>query len=205
MVNRRAIALPLVLVVLLVGGALVTAALYMTENYYSSARQMVTGTRLYNAAVSGIEIGKAWIYENVKSGKIPHWEDKDGDGILSSDDRPDSAAYVYEALLAKIGMADSGVFEEITEDGIKLHIVVYDLVYEPDPDLNYERGFPPRIRPQVDDISAVTGPSYPSANRVGSGVERTMEEGDMAIYLIRCIATYKDRTITVEQAVVMRL
>jgi hypothetical protein len=196
MVNRRAIALPLVLVVLLVGGAFVAAALYMTENYYSSARQMVTGTRLYNAAVSGIEIGKAWIYENVKSGKIPHWEDKDGDGILS---------YVYEALLAKIGMADSGVFEEITEDGIKLHIVVYDLVYEPDPDLNYERGFPPRIRPQVDDISAVTGPSYPSANRVGSGVERTMEEGDMAIYLIRCIATYKDRTITVEQAVVMRL
>ena len=153
--KRRAIALPLVLVIVLVGGALVAAAFYITENYYSSSKQTVTSARLYNAAVSGIEEGKGWIYKNMKLGHIPRWTDEDGDGMLSAADKPTGAEYIYEALIARVSSTDEGVFDITTEDGIVLHVVVYDLAYEPHPDLtdDYEKGFPPRIRPQLEEGS----------------------------------------------------
>jgi len=208
--KRHAIALPLVLVIVLVGGAFVAAAFYITENYYSSSKQTVTSTRLYNAAVSGIEEGKGWIYEKMKSGHIPRWTDKDGDGMLSSADKPAGATYTYEALVAKVSSTDEGVFDMTTEDGIKLHIVVYDLAYEPHSDLlkddyDYEKGFPPRIRPQLEEGSYVVRPSYAVTGRGGGSTGEGAPGSDIGVYLIRCTATYKDRTSTAEQAVAMRL
>ncbi len=204
---RKGMALPTVLVILLVGGALVAAAFYITENYYSSAKQTVTGTRLYNAAVSGLEEGKGWIYKNMKLGHIPRWTDEDGDGMLSSADKPDGAAYIYEALIAKVSSTDEGVFDITTEDGIELHVVVYDLAYEPHPNLtdDYEKGFPPRIRPQLEEGSYVVRPSYAVAGRGGGSTGEGAPGSDIGVYLIRCTATYKDRTSTAEQAVAMRL
>jgi len=205
--KRRAIALPLVLVIVLFGGALVAAAFYITENYYSSSKQTVTGTRLYNAAVSGVEEGKGWIYENMKLGHIPRWTDEDGDGMLSAADKPAGAEYIYEALIAKVSSTDEGVFDITTEDGIVLHVVVYDLAYEPASDLkdDYEKGFPPRIRPQLEEGSYVVRPSYAVAGRGGGSTGEGAPGSDIGVYLIRCTATYKDRTSTAEQAVAMRL
>ena len=207
--KRRAIALPLVLVIVLVGGALVAAAFYITENYYSSAKQTVTSTRLYNAAVSGIEEGKGWIYKNIKSGKVPRWMDEDGDGMLSESDKPTGAEYIYEALIARVSSTDKGVFDITTEDGIVLHVVVYDLAYEPASDLlkddsEYEKGFPPRIRPQLEEGSSVVRPSYAVAGRGGGSTGEGAPGTDIGVYLIRCTATYKDRSSTAEQAVAMR-
>ena len=205
--KRRAIALPLVLVIVLVGGALVAAAFYITENYYSSSKQVVTSARLYNAAVSGVEEGKGWIYKNIKLGHIPRWTDEDGDGMLSAADKPADAEYIYEALIAKVSSTDEGVFDITTEDGIVLHVVVYDLAYEPHPDLtdDYEKGFPPRIRPQLEEGSYVVRPSYAVAGRGGGSTGEGAPGSDIGVYLIRCTATYKDRTSTAEQAVAMRL
>lgn len=205
--KRRAIALPLVLVIVLVGGALVAAAFYITENYYSSSKQTVTSARLYNAAVSGIEEGKGWIYKNMKLGHIPRWTDEDGDGMLSESDKPTDAEYIYEALIAKVSSTDEGVFDITMEDGIVLHVVVYDLAYEPHPDLtdDYEKGFPPRIRPQLEEGSSVVRPSYAVAGRGRGSTGEGAPGSDMGVYLIRCTATYKDRTSTAEQAIAMRL
>jgi hypothetical protein len=205
--KRKAIALPLVLVIVLVGGALVAAAFYITENYYSSSKQVVTSARLYNAAVSGIEEGKGWIYKNMKLGHIPRWTDEDGDGMLSESDKPTDAEYIYEALIAKVSSTDEGVFDITTEDGIKLHVVVYDLAYEPHPDLtdDYEKGFPPRIRPQLEEGSSVVRPSYAVAGRGRGSTGEGAPGSDIGVYLIRCTAIYKDRTSTAEQAVAMRL
>ena len=204
--KRKAIALPLVLVIVLVGGALVAAAFYITENYYSSSKQTVTSTRLYNAAVSGIEEGKGWIYKNMKLGHIPRWTDEDGDGMLSSADMPAGATYTYEALIARVSSTDKGVFDITTEDGIKLHIVVYDLAYEPASGLkdDYEKGFPPAIRPQLEEGSSVIRPSYAVVGRGGGSGGEGAPGSDIGVYLIRCTATYKDRTSTAEQAVAMR-
>jgi len=205
--KRRAIALPLVLVIVLVGGALVAAAFYITENYYSSSKQTVTSARLYNAAVSGVEEGKGWIYKNMKLGHIPRWTDEDGDGMLSAADKPTGAKYIYEALIAKVSSTDKGVFDITMEDGIVLHVVVYDLAYEPHPDLtdDYEKGFPPRIRPQLEEGNYVVRPSYAVAGRGGGSTGEGAPGSDIGVYLIRCTATYKDRTSTAEQAVAMRL
>jgi hypothetical protein len=205
--RKRGMALPTVLVILLVGGALVAAAFYITENYYSSSKQTVTSTRLYNAAVSGVEEGKGWVDYHLDRGVIPRWTDKDGDGMLSSADKPDGATYTYEALVAKASSTDKGVFDITTEDGIQLHIVVYDLAYESAPDLkdDYEKGFPPAIRPQLEGGSSVVRPSYAVVGRGGGSTGEGAPGSDIGVYLIRCTATYKDRTSTAEQAVAMRL
>ena len=208
--KRKAIALPLVLVIVLVGGALVAAAFCITENYYSSAKQTVTNTRLYNAAASGVEGGKGWIYKNIKSGRVPRWKDKNGDGMLSEADRPNSDAKIYEALIARVGTGDTfpvkGKWTTSMEDGISLDIVVYDSAYEPHPDLtdDYEKGFPPRIRPQLEEGSYVVRPSYAVAGRGGGSTGEGAPGTDIGVYLIRCTATYKDRSSTAEQAVAMR-
>ena len=205
--KRRAIALPLVLVIVLFGGALVAAAFYITENYYSSAKQTVTSTRLYKAAVSGIEGGKGWIYKNMKLGHVPRWTDDDGDGMLSAADKPAGAKYIYEALIARVSSTDKGVFDITTEDGIVLHVVVYDLAYEPHPDLtdDYEKGFPPCIRPQLEEGSYVVRSSYAVTGRGRGFTGEGAPGSDIGVYLIRCTATYEDRTNTAEQAVAMRL
>ncbi len=62
--RRRAMALPLTLVFILVGAVLVGAALYVVENMHSTSRHVVTETQLYNAAQSGIEKAKMVLWEN---------------------------------------------------------------------------------------------------------------------------------------------
>jgi len=65
--RTRAMALPMTLVFILLGAVLVGVALYAVENMYSTSRQVVTETRLYNAAQAGIEEGKKELWENKAS------------------------------------------------------------------------------------------------------------------------------------------
>ena len=177
---------------------LVAACFYIVGNYYLSANQMMMGNLLYNAAVNGIEEGKGWVNSNVKSGRFPRWVDKNGDGLLSSNDKPDDAAHVYEALIAKVGSTDRGILNITTEYGIKICVVVYDLAYEPALDLAYEKGFPPRIRPQAEEGDDV----FESEDK--KWMDKYITENNVGIYLIRCTATYKERTCTIEQAFTIR-
>lgn len=64
--KKKAMALPLTLVFILVGAVLVGAALYVVENMHSTSRHVVTETQLYNAAQSGIEKGKMVLWEQRK-------------------------------------------------------------------------------------------------------------------------------------------
>jgi hypothetical protein len=59
-------ALPLTLVILLFGSALVATAFYVVQNMYSTSGHSVTRTELYNAAQSGIEKGRALLAENLE-------------------------------------------------------------------------------------------------------------------------------------------
>ncbi|MGC9490672.1 MAG: hypothetical protein ACP5CD_05550 [Thermovirgaceae bacterium] len=61
LLKRKAMALPLTLVILLFGSVLVATAFYIVQNMYSTSRHSVTHTELYNAAQSGIEQGKSLI------------------------------------------------------------------------------------------------------------------------------------------------
>jgi len=64
--KKKAMALPLTLVFILVGAVLVGAALYVVENMHSTSRHVVTETQLYNAAQSGIEKAKMVLWEQRK-------------------------------------------------------------------------------------------------------------------------------------------
>ena len=61
--NRKAMALPLTLIFLLVGAVLVGTALYVVENMHSTSRHVVTETQLYNAAQSGVEQGRIILWD----------------------------------------------------------------------------------------------------------------------------------------------
>ena len=117
--------------------------------------------------------------------------------MLSEADRPNSDAKIYEALIARVGTGDTfpvkGKWTTSTEDGISLDIVVYDSAYEPHPDLtdDYEKGFPPRIRPQLEEGSYVVRPSYAVAGRGGGSTGEGAPGTDIGVYLIRCTATTK--------------
>lgn len=64
MKQRRAFVLPLVLIFLLVGGALIAASLDIATNSQNQAMQMVTTGTLYNAAQSGLEWGKSQLLKH---------------------------------------------------------------------------------------------------------------------------------------------
>ncbi len=69
--RRRGFVLPLVLIFLLVGGALISVTLDLATQSQNSAMNMTTTQELYNAAQSGLEWGKAKLLE--------HREDLDWD------------------------------------------------------------------------------------------------------------------------------
>jgi hypothetical protein len=78
---RKGMALPLTLVILLFGSALVATAFYVVQNMYSTSGHSVTRTELYNAAQSGIEKGRALFAENFESLDVV---EKGYDGTLDS-------------------------------------------------------------------------------------------------------------------------
>jgi len=63
---RKGMALPLTLVILLFGSALVATAFYVVQNMYSTSGHSVTRAELYNVAQSGIEKGRALLAENLE-------------------------------------------------------------------------------------------------------------------------------------------
>ena len=75
MFPRRGMTLAVVLLVMLVGTILVGMSLYMAENLHTTTQMFVARGVEYNQTVQGIEIGKAWIYDYLKtSGKLPSLE-----------------------------------------------------------------------------------------------------------------------------------
>lgn len=78
LLKRKAMALPLTLVILLFGSVLVATAFYIVQNMYSTSRHSVTHTELYNAAQTGIEVGKTYLWENDLKTDPRHY---DGDDI----------------------------------------------------------------------------------------------------------------------------
>jgi hypothetical protein len=133
--HRRAMALPLTLVFILVGAVLVGAALYVVENMYSTSRHVVAETRLYNAAQSGIEKGKMVLWEYWKEkrdeldleertfdgdpdsirAKLKDGEDLDGKIDMTDENFPDVKVAV-DILDCNYILGDGKTFKELTED-----------------------------------------------------------------------------------------
>ena len=113
--RRRAMALPLTLVFILVGAVLVGAALYVVENMHSTSRHVVTETQLYNAAQSGIEKAKMVLWENRNDLKT--------DPLMYSGNI--TAIYAQKSNSTPLGPIQFTI-----DPGISVEVLIFDCNYE---------------------------------------------------------------------------
>ncbi len=195
--RKKAMALPLTLIVLLVTGGLVGVSLYLIENMKTTTEMKIHDEARLNAALAGVERGKQWIYEKVDSGITPSHEASGAISSLTADEN-------FKELLVKDGnSAPNPTFEFIMGD-LKVEVRIYDLSYDPASTLEFERGMPPRMYITSDKTSIKAGTSYASSNdsegNLGAG---SPEKKLWNVYLVRAEATDIKSGISkyVEQAV----
>ena len=168
-------ALPLSLVMLLVAGILVGVSMYIVENMVSVSMMKSRDELLMNGALAGIEHGKIWLTESVRStGGVPP---RRGYAALS---QSDLSRRVIQPLLARKGTEQALLDGDL--DGVIYQAAVYDV--------NIDR----TRRINIDDLIFVEG--------VPPFKNRREEEGygsDSYRYLIRSIASLDEREKIIEQ------
>lgn len=174
-IRRKGMALPLSLVMLLVAGILVGVSMYIVENMVSVSMMKSRDELLMNGALAGIEHGKIWLTESVRStGGVPP---RRGYAALS---QSDLSRRVIQPLLARKGTEQALLDGDL--DGVIYQAAVYDV--------NIDR----TRRINIDDLIFVEG--------VPPFKNRREEEGygsDSYRYLIRSIASLDDREKIIEQ------
>jgi hypothetical protein len=206
--GRKAFALPLVLIVLLVGSVLVAVTFDVVMGLFSSSRHVVEDVELYNAASDGIEQGKAWLLKAIQLDAIlPRWQDPDGDNRLTEGNLEDTDPG-YDVLIVESSSESADL--SIYRDNISVNVKIYDMDYSAGSDLDeeYVPGFPPRLvydAGEVEGMSARMGPTYATSNRGEGTIGSGSESVELGYYLIRSSATFEDNEKTIEEAVILRL
>ena len=174
-IRRKGMALPLSLVMLFVAGILVGVSMYIVENMVSVSMMKSRDELLMNGALAGIEHGKIWLTESVRStGGVPP---RRGYAALS---QSDLSRRVIQPLLARKGTEQALLDGDL--DGVIYQAAVYDV--------NIDR----TRRINIDDLIFVEG--------VPPFKNRREEEGygsDSYRYLIRSIASLDEREKIIEQ------
>lgn len=205
--KNRGMALPLVLIVLLLGGFLVVATLDVVGNLFSTSRRVVGEVELYNAASDGVEKGKLWIARTADNdNRLPRWTASNAYGELKEENLSSGD---YDVLLVR---DLSGNFPDIHYSIGKVQVVVeiYDMDYQVGAGIDeadYIPGMPPRMHFEADgaEMSQSKTSSYVVSNK-GLG-ETGASEGGTALghYLIRSIAVFEEQEKTIEEAVIFHL
>ena len=188
MVPRKGMTLAVVLIVMLVGTVLVGMSLYMAENLHTTTQMFVARGVEYNETVQGIEIGKAWIYDQLKvNAKLPAIESISGD----------------------IDSADKIQLMKTTAGSLTVY--VYDLNYDASKVTvtgSALTTFPPRLALAIDLTSAGGSAFKKGSYKDTFGGVSTTESSAQAIkygsYLIRSV--YSDgmgRQRTLDEALVV--
>ncbi|MGI6784339.1 MAG: hypothetical protein ACOX5A_08975 [Aminivibrio sp.] len=196
-IQRKAMALPLTLIVLLVAGALVGVSLYLIENMKTTTEMKIHDEARLNAALAGVERGKQWIYEKVKDGESPSHM---AAGPISSL----TSAEQFKELLVRDGNDAPNPTLQFEMGELKVEVRIYDLAYDPTSALEFEKGMPPRMYVTTDISNIKASSSNASSNdgegNLGAGAQ---EKKIWNVYLIRATATDSESGISkyVEQAV----
>jgi hypothetical protein len=154
--------------VLLVGTIFISAALRVTRDFAGVSRAGISDLRLYNAAVQGIEQGKAWLTRRIS---------EDASGPRSSGPTVPILAEARE-----------------NDFGATLRVEIYDANFSPwngsfDPEL------PPRLPPEGygrdESVPVVLNSDYAASGSGGfsEGAEGTEPFAAQYAYLIRSIAS----------------
>lgn len=130
-------ALPLVILLVLVGFVFVGVGAYVVKNLFWSSQGVVVESKLYNAAQSGIEWGMALIWEN---------KDNIEAEPITSVDSLDDLRVRLDNLGAGVGtdyLDDEKALPE-TDSGIRLTVTLLDCNYSLAPDATIAN-LPPRV------------------------------------------------------------
>jgi len=182
MLPRKGMTLAVVLLVMLVGTVLVGMSLYMAENLHTTTQMFVARGVEYNETIQGIEIGKAWIYNYLKtSGSLPSI------GAISGD----------------IDSADKLQLMKTTSG--ELSIYVYDLNYDASRVTvtgSALTTFPPRL--VLSAIGTGEGGSYLDSEGGKGASDTSAGVGAYGTYLVRSV--YSDisgRRRTIDEALII--
>ncbi len=203
--RSRAFALPLVLIVLLVGGALVYVTYEVVLNLFSSSRNVVEKVELYNAALDGVERAKTWIRTTTDSdGRLPRWSAGDSSGELQLSEVVGSGDQYYEALLVRDIAGNTSVIDYSFE-GIQVQVDIYDMGYSAEPGIDFREGFPPRLIYQASSgqMSEHMSSTYVGSNR-GEGSTGAAGGVTLGYYLIRSVASFEGKREVIDQSMIMR-
>lgn len=194
--RRSGMTLVLVLLVMLIGGFFVYVAFDMAGNAHNSSMNMVTEDRLYNAAQSGLEWGKAIL--------VDHYEDDDlnkSKMVLPSTDPG------WEDLRVQDDSGNVIDTQGVPEPDSGINIEVSILSCNYDPPTDYIDGLPPVWNGGEgsgvgsSSLSGVGSSGFidPNRNLLGNGAD-----GSVA-FVVRSRATFADdnRSMEVETMVVM--
>lgn len=125
-------ALPMVLALLLFGAVLVAAALYVVENMYSTTKQTIAHTHLYNAAQTGMERAKNLLWNNRA--------DLESDPLTYNGD----ISSVYARTESGTIMGPMGFN---ADPGISVTVLILDCNYELGAGQIYNSDLPPQFPP----------------------------------------------------------
>ncbi|PIE54977.1 MAG: hypothetical protein CSA35_03700 [Dethiosulfovibrio peptidovorans] len=148
--RRPGLALPMVLVLLLVGSALVGTAFYLVDLRSSSTIRELRRMDAYSLGLSEIERMVARLNTELDAGRVPR--NKEGDGFVSQwDDTSDDVP--FDVLAARIS-GDMAVTRTNSQKNSAL-TVLYDLVYR-------HNGLTPlpNIPPQYQDLTQPQPPGF---------------------------------------------
>ena len=188
-------ALPLTLIVLLVAGAMVAVAFVFIENMMSTTKMKSDDEFRLNAAIAGLERGKAWLYDRIVSDDIPSLVAAGAiNAVTASDD--------YKELLVSSGGAVPNPTLSFTLGDADVKVRIYDLAYDFGETLGFEPGIPPRMYRAREGGSLKAGQSYASSNAAeGNPGSGSPESKILKAYLVRSEAKTKDGLLKyVEQA-----
>lgn len=198
--KRRGAALALSLVLLALAGGMVAISLDLVERITETTGLRIDDELMLNAAVSGVERGKALLEaRRLSVGRLPRR------------DEPESVLSAGEMLPPFDALKVAGCVDYfVTLNGVVVHVTVYDLSYEVASGVFFLQGTPPRISPERASIlaslaeEALQRQGYASANLAGASSASPSEaERSARAYLVRAVAASGFLSKTAEQALVL--
>lgn len=208
MKQRRAFVLPMILVFLFVGGALIAVTFDITNNSHEQSMQMITTGTLYNAAQSGLEWGKSQLLE--------HKEHLDR-GTPRTFIAGVSDLSALHATYTPLGGTSTRVDEvlsgtavkSLSINGITVRVRILDCNYTVSGTPSVSDELPP-LRPSANDTGGTAGGSSPGFLNGTTAIMdpyRVTSSGSWGyprhFYVIRSTATHEERTKTIETMVVI--
>lgn len=205
--RRRAFILPLVLIFLLVGGALIAVSFDIADNSHQQAMQIVTSQELYNAAQSGIEWGKSQLLKHRDSldQTTPKEYRANGHDISDLNATYTSGMFSYRVWDEK----QNGKEEILSVSGVKVQVSILDCNYTVTGTPSQADALPPLMPPSTGSSGTGSGNNSGFINGTTAIMDpyRVTSSGNGGYarhyYVIRSRATHNDRTKTIETMVVI--